>query len=62
MDVRRGGPDMSEAMHGAAIQHVLSKSVRDSAAMLDATQGAEHSSLFKIELPSQSYWPVYSSL
>ncbi len=49
------GPDMSEAMHGAAIQHVLSKSVRDSAAMLDATQGAEHSSLFKIELPSQSY-------
>ncbi len=27
------GPQMSEAMHGAAIQHVLTKTVRDSAAM-----------------------------
>lgn len=45
------GPKMSEAMHGAASQHVLTKSVRDSAAMLDMTQGAEHNSLFKIEQP-----------
>lgn len=49
------GPEMSEAMHGAAVQHVLTKTVRDSAAMLDATHGAEHSSLFKIEQPNQSY-------
>ena len=42
-------------MHGAAVQHVLSKTVRDSAAMLDATQGAEHSSLFKIEPPQGRY-------
>ena len=49
------GPSMSEAMHGAAIQHVLTKSVRDSAAMLDATHGAEHSSLFTISAPQEPY-------
>lgn len=49
------GPQMSEAMHGAAMQHVLSKSVRDSAAMLDATHGADHSALFKIQCPKTSY-------
>ncbi|MBJ9984337.1 amidase [Acinetobacter sp. S40] len=49
------GPQMSEAMHGAAIQHVLSRSVRDSAAMLDATHGFEHSSLFKIEKPEHPF-------
>ena len=35
------GPDLGEAWHGFAIEHVLSRSVRDSAAMLDATQGAD---------------------
>ena len=49
------GPQMSEAMHGAAIQHVLTKTVRDSAAMLDATHGEDHSSLFKIQTPQQPY-------
>ncbi len=52
------GPSMSEVMHGAVSQHVLTKSVRDSAAMLDATQGREHSSLFTIESPSQSYLKI----
>lgn len=49
------GPSFSEAMHGAAVQHVLSKSVRDSAAMLDATHGFEHSSLFRISDPQMPY-------
>lgn len=52
------GPGMSEAMHGAAMQHVLTRTVRDSAAMLDATQGFESSSLFKIEAPLQPYSEV----
>lgn len=52
------GPSMSEAMHGAAMQHVLTRSVRDSAAMLDATQGPEHHSLFSIEAPHQPYSQV----
>jgi amidase len=35
------GPDVGEAWHGFAIEHVLTRSVRDSAAMLDATSGSE---------------------
>ncbi len=49
------GPAYSEAMHGAAMQHVLSRSVRDSAAMLDATHGADAASLFKIQAPERPY-------
>jgi amidase len=35
------GPDFGEIWHGAVVEHVLSRSVRDSAAILDATQGAD---------------------
>ena len=35
------GPVAGEAWHGFAIEHVLTRSVRDSAAMLDATAGAD---------------------
>lgn len=52
------GPKVSEQMHGAAMQHVLTKSVRDSAAMLDATHGSEYSSLFNIQSPIESYLQV----
>ncbi len=34
------GPDFSEAWFGFAIEHALTRSVRDSAALLDATSGA----------------------
>jgi Asp-tRNA(Asn)/Glu-tRNA(Gln) amidotransferase A subunit family amidase len=33
------GPDVGEGWHGLSCDHVLSRSVRDSAAMLDATSG-----------------------
>jgi len=49
------GPAMSEAMHGAAMNHVVSRSVRDSAAMLDATQGPEVGSLCHIAPPERPY-------
>lgn len=49
------GPHFSEAMHGAAMQHVLSKSVRDSAAMLDASHGTSVYSTFQIQAPEQTY-------
>lgn len=49
------GPAMSEAMHGAAMNHVVSRSVRDSAAMLDATQGAEVGSMYVIAPPERPY-------
>ncbi|QER39784.1 amidase [Acinetobacter suaedae] len=52
------GPQYSEAMHGAAMQHVLCKTVRDSAAMLDAVQGPEQSSLFTIQAPNQKYLDI----
>lgn len=35
------GPDLGDIMGGLAVDHVVSKSVRDTAAMLDATAGAE---------------------
>ncbi|HVR63819.1 MAG TPA: amidase family protein [Polyangia bacterium] len=35
------GPDSSELLAGLGIDHVISRSVRDSAAMLDATAGAD---------------------
>lgn len=52
------GPKISEAMHGAAMQHILCKSVRDSAAMLDATQGSDHSALFNIQRPTENYLEI----
>jgi len=35
------GPDFGELWHGLAIEHGLTRSVRDSAALLDATAGAD---------------------
>jgi amidase len=35
------GPDFSEIWHGAVVEHVLTRSVRDSAAVLDCTHGPE---------------------
>ncbi|MES2489918.1 MAG: amidase [Pseudomonadota bacterium] len=49
------GPQMSEAMHGAAMNHVVSRSVRDSAAMLDATHGSDVGSLCHLAAPERSY-------
>ena len=49
------GPDFSEAMHGAAMQHVLSRSVRDSAALLDATHGFDAANLFRIPDPDTTF-------
>ena len=56
------GPQFSEAMHGAAMQHVLCKTVRDSAAMLDAVQGPEQASLFIIQSPTQKYLDVIQQM
>lgn len=49
------GPAVSEIMHGAAAQHVVSRSVRDSAACLDATNGHEPNALFRIAAPERPY-------
>ncbi|WP_043114285.1 amidase [Solimonas soli] len=49
------GPRYVERMHGAVIDHVLTRSVRDSAAMLDATHGPELGALFHIAPPERPY-------
>lgn len=49
------GPGVSEAIHGAAMNHVLTRSVRDSAVMLDAVHGPEVGGAFNIAPPERSY-------
>ena len=49
------GPGIGEAIHGAAMNHVLSRSVRDSAAMLDATHGPEPGSVCRLAPPPRPY-------
>lgn len=49
------GPAHGEEMHGAAMNHIVSRSVRDSAALLDATHGPEACSMYRIEPPQRPY-------
>ncbi|WP_258868934.1 amidase [Alkalilimnicola ehrlichii] len=49
------GPTLSELMHGMVTNHVLTRSVRDSALILDLTHGPEPGSLFHIAPPKRSY-------
>lgn len=49
------GPDFTEAMHGIAVNHVVSRSVRDSALVLDASHGRELGSLYDIAPPERSF-------
>lgn len=49
------GPDIGQSWRGAAQEHVLTRSVRDSAAMLDATHGADPGAPYEIPLPDGAY-------
>jgi len=49
------GPAYGELWQGAVQEHVLSRTVRDSAAMLDATQGPDIGAPFDIRPPERSY-------
>lgn len=49
------GPEVGETLHGAVTNHVLTRSVRDSAALLDAVSGPETASLFHIAPPAEAY-------
>ncbi|CAA0101846.1 amidase [Zhongshania aliphaticivorans] len=49
------GPDQGEDWQGAVAEHVLTRSVRDSAAMLDCTSGHEIGAPYNIVLPSGSF-------
>ncbi|MCK0537620.1 amidase [Alcanivorax quisquiliarum] len=49
------GPQFTEAMHGMSINHVVTRSVRDSAALLDATHGDEPGAMFRLAPPERPY-------
>jgi amidase len=49
------GPDFSELWQGAAIEHVISRSVRDSAAALDAVQGPDAGAPYIIAPPERPF-------
>ena len=49
------GRGRGESWRGAAIEHVLTRSVRDSAAMLDATHGPEPGAPFEISPPARPF-------
>ncbi len=49
------GPDLGEVWQGMACDHVLTRSVRDSAAMLDATAGPDIGALYYATPPSRPF-------
>ncbi len=49
------GPPYGRTWQGAVIEHVISRSVRDSAAVLDATHGCDAGAPYVIPLPAQPY-------
>jgi amidase len=49
------GPGIGESVHGAAMNHVISRTVRDSACMLDATHGAEPGAPCLLAPPERDY-------
>ena len=49
------GPRVGQLWQGAVVSHVITRSVRDSAAMLDATQGADAGAPYVIPPPQRPY-------
>ncbi|TDN37853.1 amidase [Hymenobacter sp. UV11] len=49
------GPEQGEKWQGAAVEHVLTRSVRDSAAALDATQGPDVGAPYFLPPPTRPY-------
>lgn len=54
------GPEHGEIWQGAVVEHVVCRSVRDSAAVLDATHGPDLGAPYFIPPPSQAYSAVLS--
>ncbi len=49
------GPDRGQLWRGATVEHVLTRSVRDSAAMLDATHGPDPGAPYEIPPPARPF-------
>ena len=49
------GPDYADPLHGLGIEHIVSRSVRDTAAMLDAVEGPGVGERYEIVRPARPY-------
>jgi amidase len=49
------GPDLGDVMGGLIAEHIVSRSVRDTAVMLDATHGAEPGDPYAVPAPLYAY-------
>ncbi|MEC9015643.1 MAG: amidase, partial [Gemmatimonadota bacterium] len=49
------GPSRGQVWRGATVEHILSRSVRDSAIMLDMTHGADSGAPYEITLPENPF-------
>ncbi|MFD5828183.1 amidase [Lentzea sp. NPDC060358] len=49
------GPETAEMMHGAAVQGVVSRTVRDTAAMFDVISGGEPAGPYSVAMPPDSF-------
>ena len=49
------GPDRGQLWRGATVEHALTRSVRDSAIMLDATRGPDVGAWFEIAAPARPF-------
>jgi amidase len=52
------GPDQGQLWQGAAVEHVVSRSVRDSALMLDLTAGPDHGAHFPVAVSDKPYMDI----
>jgi amidase len=49
------GPDVGDGWHGLAVEHAVSRSVRDSAALLDATHGLDDGAPYDAPKPERPF-------
>ena len=49
------GPDVGDGWHGLAVEHALTRSVRDSAALLDATHGPDEGAPYAAPTPARPF-------
>jgi amidase len=52
------GPHVANPLHGLAGSHILSRTVRDAACMLDAVVGASAGDPFVLPKPDRHFWPI----
>jgi len=52
------GPGVANPLHGLAASHVLTRTIRDTAAALDAIVGTSPGDPFVLPRPAEHFWPI----